>query len=66
MIIADKKTFNVSEASKILGVSRSLMYRVIHKGELPIIKLGNRILISHYTIENILNENKGCDLDGKN
>lgn len=41
----EKITFNIQEAAEIMGISKSLAYRLASNGEIPCMKLGNRILI---------------------
>lgn len=41
----ERITFTISEAAKIIGISKSLAYRLARDGQIPTIKLGNRILI---------------------
>ena len=41
----DKETLSVAEATKVLGVGRSIIYALIKNGRLPIRKLGTRTLI---------------------
>ena len=40
-----KKFYTVKEVAKILGVSLSLIYVAVHKGEIPSRKIASRILI---------------------
>ncbi len=35
----------VPEAARIVGISRSAGYRAAHKGELPTIRVGGRLLV---------------------
>ena len=41
-----KLTCSVSDAAKILGVSKPTMYDLVHKGTIPSITVGRKILIS--------------------
>lgn len=38
-------TLTVEEASRVLGVSTSYAYELVHRGELPCMRLGRRIVI---------------------
>lgn len=40
-----RRTYTIEEARKILGIGRSLAYRMAETGELPAIKLGGRYLV---------------------
>lgn len=54
------KLYNVKEASEILKISRTTLYRLIWKGLLKPIKIGNKTLFSGedlgILIENLKNE----------
>lgn len=41
----ESPTISVTEAGKILGLSRSAAYNAVHRGEIPNIKIGNRIVV---------------------
>jgi excisionase family DNA binding protein len=38
-------TMSVSAAAALTGISRSAFYRGIHKGELPSVRIGRRLLV---------------------
>ncbi len=38
-------TITISEAARILGISRSAAYRAAARGELPTIRIGRRLLV---------------------
>jgi excisionase family DNA binding protein len=38
-------TFSVPEAGKMLGISRNQAYECARRGELPVIRLGNRLVV---------------------
>jgi excisionase family DNA binding protein len=50
----EKLTFNVDEAGKALGISRSLAYEMVRTGKLPVIRFGKRMLIPRKAVENML------------
>jgi excisionase family DNA binding protein len=39
-------TITVDEAAKLLGVGRSMAYEAARRGELPIVRMGRRVLVS--------------------
>lgn len=41
----EKLAYNMKEVDEVLGISKSLAYEMAKKGELPIIRMGNRILV---------------------
>ncbi len=47
-------TYTVEEAGEILGLGRGLAYKLARGGELPVIRLGNRLLVPKAAIEKLL------------
>jgi excisionase family DNA binding protein len=47
-------TISIDEAAEVLGVSRGSAYKAAHAGELPIIKIGKRLLILRDKFEEML------------
>jgi excisionase family DNA binding protein len=45
---------NVSHAVRVTGISRSLLYDLIKRGELAIIKIGRRTLIAEDDLEALI------------
>lgn len=41
----EKLAYNMKEVAEVLGISKSLAYEMAKKGELPVIRLGSRILV---------------------
>lgn len=41
----EKLAYNMKEVAEVLGISKTLAYEMAKKGELPIIRMGNRILV---------------------
>jgi excisionase family DNA binding protein len=50
----DRLTLTVDETRKKLGLSRGLIYQAIHKGEIPSVRIGRRILIPRAALEKLL------------
>ena len=44
-------TVSVDEAAKLLGISRNLAYDLIREGRLPHVRLGRRILVPRFGLE---------------
>lgn len=44
--IEEPLTISVNEAAKLLAISRSLAYELCARGELPVVRLGRRLVIS--------------------
>ena len=51
----DKLTFSVDETAKILGVGRNSAYEAIARGEIPVVKVGKRLLVPKAALERLLN-----------
>ena len=47
--MAPRLTITVEEAAVALGISRTLAYEALHRGELPFIRIGRRILSSPHS-----------------
>ena len=48
-----RKLLNVSETAELLGVSGITVRRLIYRGELPIVKIGRRVLIRPDDLERL-------------
>ena len=42
------------EAAQLVGVGRSTMYELVHRGEIASIRLGRKVLITRSTLEALL------------
>ena len=51
---SEKETLTVEETAKVLGIGRSLAYRMAQDGEIPTLRLGRRILIPRQAITELL------------
>lgn len=52
----EKLTITVEEAGKRLGISRATAYALANQGQLPVIRLGKRLLVSKVGLERMVNE----------
>ena len=52
-------TVTVQEAADLVGISRTLAYELIARGELPHLRLGRRILVPRRAIEELLHGDQG-------
>ena len=50
----DKLIYTVEETRALLGLSRTLVYEAIRRGEIPSIRVGRRILIPRAALERLL------------
>jgi excisionase family DNA binding protein len=51
-----KEFLSVAEASKLLGVSKRTLYRLMEKGELKFAKIGKRTIIKRTELDNFFNK----------
>ena len=51
---AERQTVTVEEAAKILGIGRSSAFDAIHRGELPYLRIGKRIVVPVAALERML------------
>jgi excisionase family DNA binding protein len=52
----EKLTLTVTEASKLLGLSRASAYEAVRMGQIPSIRMGSRILIPKIALVEMLKE----------
>jgi len=53
----EKVTYKVPEVAKMLGISRSLAYDLVRRGEIPSIRLGaKRVVVPRDGIERMLKQ----------
>ena len=59
----DRQTVNIEAAGKILGISRPTAYELARRDALPVpvIRLGNRMVVSKRALEELLNARKDDD-----
>ena len=50
-----KATLTIAEAARALGVGKNQAYEAAHRGEIPTIKIGHRILVPRAAFERLLN-----------
>ena len=51
-----RRTVNIREAAKILGIGRDQAYMAARLGQLPVIRIGKRLLVSVPALERMLAE----------
>ncbi len=57
-------TLNVPEAGQLLGLGRVASYEAVHRGELPVIKIGKRLLVPLGAVEKMLADVKPRSVTG--
>jgi excisionase family DNA binding protein len=50
-----RATVTVTEAAKRLGIGRNQAYEAVHRGQVPAIRIGKRILIPVAALDRLLN-----------
>lgn len=51
---ADVLAYTVPEAGRLLGISRNSAYDAAARGELPIVKIGGRLIVPRVALERLL------------
>lgn len=59
MEMSEKLALNVTEAAKLMGVSRTTMYQIMRMKDFPAVHLGGRILISRAGLQRWLDKLTG-------
>jgi excisionase family DNA binding protein len=47
------RTMTIEAAAKELGISRSSCYEAAHRGELPVVKIGRRLLVPKHAFNQL-------------
>ena len=47
----EKIAVSVTEAAQLLGLSRPTVYKLIHRGDFPVLRVGSRTLIHRGKLE---------------
>jgi excisionase family DNA binding protein len=50
----ERLTYTVTEAARLLGISRNSAYEAARRGEIPTIRLGRRILVPVSRLDDLL------------
>ena len=51
---SERLTLSVEQAAAALGISRASAYEAVHRGEIPHIKIGKRMLIPRASLDRLL------------
>ena len=52
----DRLTWTVTEAARLLGISRTCAYEAAHRGELPVRTIGRRMVVPRSALLRLLDE----------
>lgn len=50
----NRLTLTVEEAAEMLGISRAFAYKLVKRDELPIVRLGRRVVVPRRALETML------------
>ena len=51
---SDRQTLTVEEAAAVLGIGRNSAYQAVASGQLPVIRIGRRLLVPRAALERLL------------
>lgn len=54
--LENRLCIKVTEAAKMLAISRNFAYELVKQGKLPVVKFGKRILIPRVALEKMLEQ----------
>jgi len=54
----ERVTFTVEETARLLGIGRQLAYDRVKTGEIPVIKVGRRLLVPRRALEKLLEQGR--------
>ncbi len=52
---AERLTYDIEEAGKLLGLGRNASYEAAKRGDLPTIRIGRRLLVPKAALHRLLN-----------
>jgi excisionase family DNA binding protein len=58
----DKLTLSIEETAKLLGIGRNLCYERVKTGEIPVIRIGRRLVVPRLALEKLLADPKPLNL----
>ena len=54
--VEERLTYTLNEAARRLGISRALAYEAAHRGELPVCRIGRRMLVPRAALLRLLED----------
>jgi excisionase family DNA binding protein len=54
----ERRTYEVEEAGRMLGLGKNSAYRAVHRNEIPSIRIGGRILVPKIALDRMLEATK--------
>jgi excisionase family DNA binding protein len=52
----ERLTLTVEECARVLGIGRQLAYEKVKTGEIPVLKIGRRLLVPRAALKKLLDE----------
>ena len=52
----------ITEVAEMLGISRSMAYEGVHRGEIPAVRIGRRVLVPKDCVAELLDVDHGAEL----
>jgi excisionase family DNA binding protein len=50
----ERVTITVDEAAKALGIGRNSAYEAVHRGEIPAVRIGRRLVVPRAALDRLL------------
>ena len=50
----ERQTANVEEAARLLGIGRNSAYVAVRQGEIPVIRIGRRMVVPRAALDRLL------------
>jgi excisionase family DNA binding protein len=57
--LEQRRTYKIEEAGRLLGIGRNCAYDAAKSGQLPVIKIGRRLLVSKAALDRMLDGEVG-------
>ena len=59
----ERLTLTIEETAKLLGIGRQLAYERAKTGEIPVIKIGRRLVVPRRALERLLEQGRPVSSD---
>jgi excisionase family DNA binding protein len=50
----DRKTYDIAEAGRLLGIGRNQAYEAAKRGDIPSLRIGKRLLVPKLALDRLL------------
>ena len=57
----ERQTLTVEEAAALLGIGRNSAYQAVASGQLPVLRIGRRLLVPRAALERLLAEAQAAE-----